>query len=111
VERLLEAAEHGGTAELRSLRGSTAPRRGSVGVEEGAPAMPRAVGEEGSGVGVRGREGEVPGERNAGVPRTVERPVTGERGEGVTPGPEGTTTRVIEGVEVSPGQIDSLFRL
>jgi hypothetical protein len=69
------------------------------------------VGEEGSGVGVRGREGEVPGERNAGVPRTVERPVTGERGEGVTPGPEGTTTRVIEGVEVSPGQIDSLFRL
>ncbi|OBT86403.1 hypothetical protein VE02_05264 [Pseudogymnoascus sp. 03VT05] len=112
VERLLEAAEHGGTAELRSLRGSTAPMGGSVGVEEGGVVTPRTVrGGEGGGVGVRGQESEVPGERSAGVPRAVERPVTAERGEGVTPGPEGTTARVIEGVKVGSGQIDSLFRL
>ncbi|KFY65259.1 hypothetical protein V496_02717 [Pseudogymnoascus sp. VKM F-4515 (FW-2607)] len=41
----------------------------------------------------------------------AERPVTVDTVEGVTPGREGTTARVIEGVEVGSSQIDSLFRL
>ncbi|KAL5350574.1 hypothetical protein ACLOAV_004143 [Pseudogymnoascus australis] len=95
VERLLEASRDG----RHSVEG------------EGVPVTPGTLGEEGAGVGVRVREGEVARERNVDVPLTAERPVTVDTVEGVTLGREGTTARVIEGVEVNPVQIDSLFRL
>lgn len=89
-----------------------ASRDGRHSVEgEGVPVTPGTLGEEGAGVGVRVREGEVARERNVDVPLTAERPVTVDTVEGVTLGREGTTARVIEGVEVNPVQIDSLFRL
>ncbi|KFY37824.1 hypothetical protein V495_06931 [Pseudogymnoascus sp. VKM F-4514 (FW-929)] len=69
------------------------------------------MGGESSGTGFQEREAEVAAERSAGVTRTVERPVTAGTMDGVTPGPEATTARSIEGVEVGSAQIDSLFRL
>jgi hypothetical protein len=69
------------------------------------------MGGESTGAGFQERETEVPVERSAGVTRTVERPVTAGTMDGVTPGPEATTPRAIEGVELGSAQIDSLFRL
>lgn len=116
MERLLEASREGGGAGSGSGSGSPArsgapTTRGSVDARDGEPVTPRTVGEESAGVGFRDQGGEGVRERSVGVTRTVERPVTAERVEGVTPGPETTTGRVIEGVEVNPAQIDSLFRL
>ncbi|KFY81223.1 hypothetical protein V500_11603 [Pseudogymnoascus sp. VKM F-4518 (FW-2643)] len=111
VERLLEASREGGRTVSGSPAPTAAPTRGSVDAPDGEPVTPRTVGEESTGAGFRNQESDTVRERSAGVTRTVERPVTAERVEGVTPGPETTTARVIEGVEVGPAQIDSLFRL
>lgn len=110
VERLLEASRDGGGGRSASPGESTAPAR-SVDGRDSEPVAPRTVGGESAGGGIRQRESEAPRDRSVGVTRSVERPVTAERRDGVTPGPETTTARVIEGVEVSPAQIDSLFRL
>lgn len=113
MERLLEAQERGRgstTSPTRSVAATTTRRR-SGDAADGAPVTPRTMGGESTGAGFQERETEVPAERSVGVTRTVERPVTAGTMDGVTPGPEGTAARAIEGVEVGSAQIDSLFRL
>jgi hypothetical protein len=113
VEQLLSAAQHDVRGASRSpRRGSTAAPQPSIGTSDGAPATPRTT--EADSTHARSHNRDDPGTRDRSVDiarDTEERPRTVERMIGPSLEPETTTRRVIEGVEVSPAQGASLFRL
>jgi hypothetical protein len=109
---LLSAAQHDGRGASASRRGSTVAPQRSIDASEGAPATPMTA--EADSSGARSHTQESPGarDRSADVARdTAQRPRTAERVVGASPEPETTTPRALEGIEVSPVQSASLFRL